>query len=77
MGGRPDAERVLPVLDERRAEWRAKREAGEVALDALMPIEGELEEHWKYYVPQPIPEDAVAKAPESIREPQAPRPGLR
>ena len=22
-----------------------------MALDALMPIEGELEEHWKYYVP--------------------------
>ncbi|KYF68124.1 BREX-6 system adenine-specific DNA-methyltransferase PglX [Sorangium cellulosum] len=62
-----DAERVLPVLDARRAEWRKRREAGEVALDALMPIEGELEEHWKYYVPQPIPDDAVEKAPESVR----------
>jgi hypothetical protein len=62
-----DAERVLPVLDARRANWRKKREAGEVALDALMPVEGELEEHWKYFVPQHIPEDAVAKAPESVR----------
>ena len=23
--------------------------------------------HWKYYVPQPIPDDAVAKAPDSVR----------
>jgi hypothetical protein len=66
-GWTADAERVLPVLDARRAEWRKRREAGEVALDALMPIEGELEDHWKYYLPQPIPDDAVAKAPESVR----------
>jgi hypothetical protein len=66
-GWAPDAERVLPALDARRAEWRKKREAGEVTLDALMPIEGELEDAWKYYVPQPIPDDAVAKAPDSIR----------
>jgi hypothetical protein len=67
-GWKADAEAVLPVLDTRRAEWRKKREAGEVALDALVPIEGELEEHWKYYVPQPLPDDAVANAPESIRK---------
>jgi hypothetical protein len=66
-GWKADAEQVLPVLDARRAEWRKKREAGEVPLDALMPIEGELEEHWKYFVPQPLPEDAVEKAPDSIR----------
>lgn len=63
-----DAEQVLQDLDARRADWRQKREAGEVALDALMPIEGELEEHWKYYVPQPIPDDAIAKAPAAVRE---------
>jgi hypothetical protein len=63
----PDADRVLPALEERRAEWRKKRETGEVALDALMPIEGELEQHWKYYVPQSIPDDAVASSPESVR----------
>ncbi len=66
-GWTADAERALPVLDARRAEWRKRREAGEVALDALMPIEGELESHWKYYVPQPIPDDAVANAPETVR----------
>ncbi len=66
-GWTPDAERVLPLLDERRAGWRKKRETGEVPLHALMPIAGELEEHWKYYVPQPIPDDAVEKAPESVR----------
>lgn len=66
-GWTPDADRVLASLDARRAEWRIKRESGDVALDALMPIEGELEERWKYYVPQPIPEDAVEKAPESVR----------
>ncbi|ACL64501.1 conserved hypothetical protein [Anaeromyxobacter dehalogenans 2CP-1] len=66
-GWTADAEAVLSVLDARRAEWRKKREAGEVAHDALMPIEGELEEHWKYYVPQPIPDEAVASAPASIR----------
>ena len=67
-GWTPDAEAVLPVLDARRAEWRKKREAGEVALDALMPVEPGLEDAWKYYVPQPIPQDAVDKAPSSIRE---------
>ena len=67
-GWTADAEAVLPVLDARRADWRKKRDAGEVALDALMPTEGALESDWKYYVPQPIPEDAVAKAPASIRE---------
>lgn len=59
---------VLKALDERRTEWRKKREAGEVAPDALMPIEGPLEEAWKYYVPQPLPDEAVKHAPASIRE---------
>lgn len=66
-GWAADVDRILPVLDSRRAEWRKKRDAGEVALDALMPIEGELEEHWKYYVPQPLPDDAIASAPESAK----------
>ena len=66
-GWRPDADDVLGALDARRAEWRTKREAGEVALDARMPIHGPLEDRWKYWVPQPIPDDAVEKAPDSIR----------
>ncbi len=67
-GWTPDAERVLPVLEERRGEWRKKREAGGVALDALMPIEGELEAAWKYYVPQPLPPDTSDGLPRSIRD---------
>ncbi|MCA9678854.1 MAG: BREX-6 system adenine-specific DNA-methyltransferase PglX [Myxococcales bacterium] len=58
---------VLDRLDARRADWRAKREAGEVAVDALMPIEPGLEDRWKYWVPQPMPDDAVSSAPDSVR----------
>ncbi len=67
-GWTADADQVLPVLDQRRAAFRQQREAGEVPLDALMPLQGPLENAWKYYVPQPIPEDAVLKAPSSIRD---------
>ncbi|MBK7192722.1 MAG: hypothetical protein IPH80_09595 [Myxococcales bacterium] len=59
---------VLDALEARRADWRAKREAGEVALDALMPIAEGLEDRWKYWVPQPLPDDAVASAPVSVRD---------
>ena len=67
-GWTAEAESVLPVLDARRAEFREKRERGEVPLDALMPVEAGLESGWKYYVPQPLPEDAAEKARDSIRE---------
>ncbi|MEE8524987.1 MAG: BREX-6 system adenine-specific DNA-methyltransferase PglX, partial [Thermoanaerobaculia bacterium] len=63
-----EADGTLDRLEERRKDWRAKREAGEVALDELMPIETAAEERWKYWVPQPMPEDSVEKAPESVRE---------
>lgn len=56
------------ALDARRADWRAKREAGEVEADALMPLHSELEQRWKYWVPQPMPDDAPAAAPETLRE---------
>ena len=45
------ADGTLTRLDERRAEWREKRERGEVDLEALMPLESDSEERWKYYVP--------------------------
>jgi Eco57I restriction-modification methylase len=67
-GWTADAQRVLPALEARRVDWRAKRERGEVPADALMPVHGELEERWKWFVPQPLPDDAVAYAPESIRD---------
>ncbi len=63
-----EADGTVDRLEERRKAWRAKREAGEVALDELMPIETEMEERWKYWVPQPMPDDAVAHAPESVRQ---------
>lgn len=66
-GWTPDADEVLGVLDARRADWRKRRDVGEIALDALMPIEGELEEQWKYFVPQPLPDDAIKHAPDSVR----------
>jgi hypothetical protein len=66
-GWTADAERVLPVLDQRRADWRKRYELGDVAVDALMPVEGELEQHWKYYVAQALRDDAIATAPQSVR----------
>jgi hypothetical protein len=67
-GWRPQAEPVLTALETRRAEFRKRRESGQIAADALMPVDSGLESAWKYYVPQPIPADAVDKAPASIRE---------
>ncbi|MEN8443950.1 MAG: BREX-6 system adenine-specific DNA-methyltransferase PglX, partial [Cyanobacteria bacterium J06555_13] len=59
------ADGTLARLEERRADWREKREKGEVALDALMPIEGEAESRWKYWVRQPaLGSEGV---PQSIR----------
>jgi hypothetical protein len=69
-GWTPEAEStgVLAALEERRVAWRAKREAGEVELTALMPLRSPEEERWAYYVPQPLPEDAVEHAPETVRD---------
>ena len=69
-GWTPDVESggVLDALEQRRVEWRTKREAGEVELGELMPLHSELERRWAYYVPQPIPDDAVAKAPATLRD---------
>ena len=63
-----EATGVLAELEERRGDWRRRREAGEVELDALMPIRGDVEERWKYWVEQPIPADAVEKARDSVRD---------
>jgi len=62
-----EADGTLARLEARRKEWREKREQGEVALDALMPIEPGIEENWKYWVSQPLTADAVTHAPESVR----------
>ncbi len=62
------ADGTLDRLEERRAGWRAKRASGEVALTDLMPLYTDAEGRWAYYVPQPIPEDAVEQAPDTVRD---------
>jgi hypothetical protein len=66
----PEAEsnRTLEALEVRRTDWRAKREAGKVELTDLMPLHTDAEHRWAYYVPQPIPDDAVKNAPDSVRD---------
>ncbi|PZO41936.1 MAG: BREX-6 system adenine-specific DNA-methyltransferase PglX [Pseudanabaena frigida] len=44
------SDRTLENLEARRQDWRQRREAGDVALDELMPIENEQEQRWKYWV---------------------------
>jgi hypothetical protein len=69
-GWTPDVEAdgTLATLEARRVEWRAKREAGEVSLTDLMALHTDAERRWAYYVPQPLSDDAVAKASESVRD---------
>jgi hypothetical protein len=45
---------TLAALEKRREEWRGRRERGEVDEEPLMPLETDLEERWKYYVPRPV-----------------------
>lgn len=59
---------TLAALEQRRGEWRAKRDAGEVALTDLMPLYNDMEHRWAYYVPQEIPQDAIEHAPETVRK---------
>ncbi|WP_254923793.1 DNA methyltransferase [Pseudanabaena sp. SR411] len=48
------SDRTLENLEARRQDWRQRREAGDVALDELMPIENEQEQRWKYWVRSPL-----------------------
>jgi hypothetical protein len=63
-----EADGTLDRLEERRAQWRAKRASGEIALTELMPLHSEVERRWVYYLPQPIPESAVEQAPDTVRD---------
>jgi hypothetical protein len=100
-GWTPDviADGTLDRLEQRRTEWRAKRDERQaivafrsakvastdanfaernatlnesqlpgVSLTDLMPLETDAERRWAYYVPQPIPDDAVQHAPNSVRD---------
>ncbi len=66
-----EADGTLDGLEARRVEWREKREAGPdnggVELTDLMPLHTDMERRWAYYVPQPIPEDAIEHAPGTMR----------
>jgi hypothetical protein len=62
------ADGTLEALETRRAEWRVRREAGEVAPEEIMPMETEAEERWKYWVEQELTPDFVQAAPTSLRE---------
>ncbi len=62
------ADGTLPELEARRIAWLAKRDAGEVALTELMPLQTPAERRWAYYVPQGLPTDARERAPASVRE---------
>jgi hypothetical protein len=59
---------AIDNLEARRAEFREKRERGEVSLEALMPIENELEERWKYWVPRDLPTDGLENVPPTLRD---------
>jgi hypothetical protein len=50
-----ESDGTLANLEKRRVEWRGRRERGEVDLEALMPLETEAEERWKYWVPRELP----------------------
>jgi hypothetical protein len=63
-----EADGTLARLEERRVAWRAQREAGEVSLTDLMPLYTDAERRWAYYVPQPLPDEAVAQAPTTVRD---------
>ncbi|UPU38267.1 BREX-6 system adenine-specific DNA-methyltransferase PglX [Geomonas paludis] len=63
-----EANGTLQALELRRVEWRVKRKSGEVELSALMPLYTDIEQHWAYYVPQSIPDDAVRHAPDTVRD---------
>ena len=63
-----EADGTLDRLEQRREEWRAKRDAGDVSLTELMPLRTNAEQRWAYYVTQPIPQDAIDHAPQSVRE---------
>ena len=63
-----ESDGTLSRLEARREEWRGKRDRGEVDLEALMPLESELEERWKYWVPRELPADSAVHAPASLKD---------
>ena len=58
--------KTLDTLEKNRQSFRALRQSGTVGLTEMMNRNGKLEEHWCYYVDQPI--DDTSNTPSSIRE---------
>lgn len=67
-GWKSDAEEVLPSLEARRAAWREARAKDEIAATEPMAVAEGLEEHWKWWVRKPAPEDLPEGTPSSIRD---------
>lgn len=59
---------TLERLEARRADWRVRRDAGEVELTELMPLETDAERRWAYYVTQPLTPAQIEAAPGSVSE---------
>jgi hypothetical protein len=64
----PKSNGTFDALEKRRKTWRAKRNSGEVSPEALMPIETEEEQRWKYWTKHPLSKELIVAAPESIRD---------
>jgi len=47
------ADGTLDRLEERRQDWRRRRDSGEVSPAALMPLHDDAERRWAYFVPRP------------------------
>jgi hypothetical protein len=62
------ADGTLQRLEQRRLEWRQKRERGEVPLTELMPLLTDAERRWALYIPQPLPDNATAPVAKSVRD---------
>jgi len=65
---RAQSDGTLAALEKRRQEWRTKRNSGEIPPEAIMPIESDQEQKWKYWVKQPLPEAFIDSVPDSITE---------
>ncbi|MCU0565452.1 MAG: BREX-6 system adenine-specific DNA-methyltransferase PglX [Oculatellaceae cyanobacterium Prado106] len=62
-----EANGVLKDLEERREEWRKKRESGHVSPEEIMPILTEEEHRWKYWMPPMPSEEFIEDIPRSIQ----------
>jgi Eco57I restriction-modification methylase len=60
--------KTLEGLETRRAAHRELREQGKVSMEAFVPIENELEEHWKYWVIRDLDQANLQNTPASLSD---------